>query len=139
LLIWLPTKEGRAVNSDLFNIYTDPFILYGFLASIPIFVALYKAFRLLGYIGKDKAFSSISVKALRSIKHYAIFWGVLMAIAGFFIMLFHNKNDDPAGFLALCVITVFISLILAAAASVLERILQKGMDLTSLNNPPKPV
>jgi Protein of unknown function (DUF3036). len=43
ILIRVPLTEGRATNLDLFSIYTDPFILYGYAASIAFFVALYKA------------------------------------------------------------------------------------------------
>ena len=68
ILIRVPLTEGRATNLDLFSIYTDPFILYGYAASIAFFVALYKAFRLLGYIGQNKIFSPESVKALKGIK-----------------------------------------------------------------------
>jgi hypothetical protein len=48
ILIRFPLTEGRAANLDLFSIYSDPFILYGYAASIVFFVALYKAFKLLG-------------------------------------------------------------------------------------------
>ncbi len=56
-LIWFPQIEGRAANLDLISIYTDPLIIYGYIASIPFFVALYQAFKLLGYIDSNKVFS----------------------------------------------------------------------------------
>ena len=71
-LIRFPLTEGRAVNLDLFSIYWDPVILYMYVASIPFFVALYQAFKLLGYIGQNKVFSLNSMKALRTIKYCAI-------------------------------------------------------------------
>ncbi len=58
VLIRVPLTEGRATNLDLVSIYADPFILYGYAASIAFFIALYKAFRLLGYIGQNKVFFS---------------------------------------------------------------------------------
>jgi len=64
ILLRFPLTEGRAANLDLFRIYLDPFILYGYAASIVFFITLYKAFRLLGYIGQNKAFSSKSVSSL---------------------------------------------------------------------------
>ena len=64
VMIRFPLTEGRAVNLDLFSIYSDPFIIYGYLASIPFFIALYQAFKLLGYIGQNEVFSLSSVKAL---------------------------------------------------------------------------
>jgi hypothetical protein len=133
IMIRLPLTEGRATNLDLFSIYTDPFILYGYAASIPFFIALYKSIKLLGYIGQNKAFSLNSVKTLRSIKYFAIVMSILIVMAGLYIMIFHNKDDDPAGFLAMCIVTTFASLIAATALEVFEKILQNGLDLKSEN------
>lgn len=131
ILIWYPLTEGRATDLDLFNIYFDPFILYGYATSIAFFVALYKTFKLLGYIGQDKAFSLSSVETLRSIKHCAITFSILIVAGGLFIRLTHNNEDDPAGFLAICVVITFASIIVATAATVFEKILQNGMDIKS--------
>ncbi|MBL7725138.1 MAG: DUF2975 domain-containing protein [Chitinophagaceae bacterium] len=133
LMIRFPSTEGRAENLDVFSIYTDPFILYGYAASIPFFIALYKAFKLLGYIGQNKAFSLNSVRALSSIKYCAIILSIFIVLAGLYLKIFHNKNDDPAGFLAVCVVATFISLVVATAATVFEKILQNGMDIKSEN------
>ena len=133
IMIRFPLTEGRAENLDLFNIYSDPFILYGYAASIPFFIALYKAFKLLGYIGQNKAFSLNSVKTLSSIKYCAIALSIFIVMAGLYIRIFHNKDDDPAGFLAMCIVTTFVSLVVATAAAVFEKILQNGMDIKSEN------
>jgi hypothetical protein len=69
IMIRFPLTEGRAANLDLFSIYSDPFILYGYAASIPFFIALYKAFKLLRYIEQNKIFLLNSVRTLRSIKY----------------------------------------------------------------------
>jgi len=129
ILIRLPLSEGRAQNLNLFRIYFDPFILYGYASSIAFFVALYKAFRLLGNIRQNKLFSPNSVRTLRSIKYCAIILSVLIAIAGIYIKIFHNKGDDPAGFLAMCIVTIFISVAVAAAVAVLEKILQNAIKI----------
>ena len=134
ILIWFPLTEGRATNLDLFSIYFDPFILYGYAASIAFFVALYKAFKLLGYIGKNKVFSSNAVKALKSIKYCAIVLSILIVLAGLFIRLFHNKEDDPAGFLVICIVTTFVSIIVATAAAIFEKLLQNAIDMKSEND-----
>ena len=134
IMIRFPLTEGRAANLDLLSIYADPFILYGYAASIPFFIALYKSFKLLGYIGQNKAFSLNSARALRSIKYCAIVLSVLIVMAGLYIRIFHNKDDDPAGFLAMCIVTTFISIVVATAAAVFEKkILQKGVDIKSEN------
>src|SRR5258707_14329370 len=71
-LIWFPQLEGRAANLDLISIYLDPLIIYTYIGSIPFFVALYQAFKLLGYIDGIKVFSQSSLNAVRNIKNCAI-------------------------------------------------------------------
>lgn len=134
ILIRTPLTEGRAASLDLFSIYSDPFILYGYAASIAFFVALYKAFRLLGYIRQNRVFSSNSVGALKSIKYCAIVLSIFIVIAGIYIKLFHNKEDDPAGFLALCIVTTFVSIVVATAAAIFEKTLQNAIDMKSEND-----
>ena len=135
LLIRFPLTEGRAEGLDLFRIYMDPLILYGYAASIPFFIALYKAFRLLSYIRQDKVFSLPSVKTVKSIRDCAITLGILVVPAGIYILLFHHRDDDPAGFLALCLAILFIAGVVATAAGVFEKILQKGVDIKNEKEP----
>src|SRR3990167_6477252 len=101
IMIRFPLTEGRAVNLDLFSIYSDPFIIYGYVVSIAFFVALYQAFKLLGYIGQNKVFSLNSVKTLRTIKYCAIILSTSIVTAVLYIRMSHNMDDDPAGFIAM--------------------------------------
>jgi hypothetical protein len=134
IMIRLPMMEGRAKNLDVFSIYSDPFILYGYASSIAFFIALYKAFRLLGYIGENKVFSANAVASLKSIKYCAIVIGILIVAAGVYISFSHHKDDDPAGFLAMCIITTFVSVVVATAAAIFEKILQNAIDMKSEND-----
>lgn len=134
LMIWLPLREGRSTNLDLVDIYADKFILYMYAASITFFVALYKAFRLLGYIGQNKVFSAKAVGALKNIKYCAIILSALIVVAGLFIRFTHNKEDDPAGFLAICIVTTFASIVVATAAAIFEKLLQNAVDMKSEND-----
>src|ERR1700740_1192620 len=78
LMLWEPHIEGRNAHSTLFEIYfKDPFLAYAYVASIPFFVALYQAFKVLRYVGHNKPFSQTTIKALRTIKLCAL------AIVGF--------------------------------------------------------
>ena len=131
ILIWFPLTEGRATHLDLFSTYADPFILYGYGASMAFFVALYNAFRLLGYIGQNKLFSTNSVK---NIKHCTILLSILIVVAGLFIRLTHNTEDDPAGFLAICMATTFVAIVVATAVAVFEKLLQNAIDMKSEND-----
>lgn len=134
VMIRFPLTEGRAVNLDLFSIYADPFIIYGYVVSIAFFVALYQAFKLLGLIGQNKVFSPSSVKALRTIKYCAIILGISIVMAAVYIRIFHNIDDDPAGFLAVCIVTTFISIVIATAAGLFEKLLQSAIDIKSEND-----
>lgn len=134
ILIRFPLTEGRATNLDLFSIYFDPLIIYAYIASVAFFIALYKAFILLGFIGQNKIFDTKSVKALTSVKHCAIALSIMIVLAGVYVRIFHSKDDDPAGFIALCILTTFISIVLATAAAIFEKILQKAVDMKSEND-----
>ena len=134
IMIRFPLTEGRAVNLDLFSIYSDPFIIYGYAVSIVFFVALYQAFKLLGYIGQNKVFSLNSVKTLRTIKYCAIIMSISIVTAVLYIRMSHNTDDDPAGFIAIGILATFISVVIATAAAVFERTLQSAVDIKSEND-----
>src|SRR5215471_12176934 len=96
LMLWEPHIEGRNAHATLFEIYfKDPFLAYAYIASIPFFVALYQAFKVLGYAGQNKVFSQAAVKALRTIKYCAIAIIGFVAVGEIFIML--SDSDDRSG------------------------------------------
>ncbi len=132
-LVWFPQLEGRAANLNLINIYLDPLILYTYIASIPFFIALYQAIKLLGYVDGNKVFSQASVNAVKNIK-YCIF-----AFSGFILLglLYINlfvRDEDPAGVTSLGIFITFASIILATATAIFQRLLQNGIDLKSEND-----
>jgi len=124
-LIWFPQLEGRAANLDLISIYTDPFIIYGYIASIPFFVGLYQAFKLLNYIDSNKAFSQSAVNTLRNIKFSALSLIGFITLAMFYIRFFAH-GDDPAGPTMLGICAAFAAAVIAAAAAVFQKLLQEG-------------
>ena len=128
-LIRLPLSEGRAAHLDLFHIYTDPFILYGYLASIPFFIGLYQGFKILGYTRQHKLFTFNTISALKILKYCAVIFGILIIGAGLFIILFHSKEDDPAGFIALCILTIISSMVVASIAATFEKKLLKNLEI----------
>jgi len=132
-LIWFPQLEGRAANLDLISIYKDPLIIYTYIGSIPFFVALYQAFKLLGYVDNNKVFSQLAVKAVRNIKYCAIIISGFIVLGILYIRLFVN-GDDPAGPTALGMLTTFASIVIATAAAIFERLLQNAVDIKSEND-----
>ncbi len=134
LLLWEPHIEGRNAHATLFEIYfKDPFLAYAYIASIPFFVALYQAFKVLGYAGQNKVFSQAAVKALRTIKYCAIAIIGFVAVSEIFIMMHGDKDDRPAGVFMGILIT-FGSIVIATAAAMFERILQNAVDIKSEND-----
>ena len=133
LMLWEPHLEGRNAHATLFEIYfKDPFLAYAYVASVPFFVALYQTFRVLGYIGQNKAFSRATVTALRAIKYCAIAIIGFVAVSVIF-MMFADKDDRPAG-IFMRILIAFPSLVIAIAAAMFERILQNAVDTKSEND-----
>jgi len=133
LMLWEPHIEGRNVHATLFEIYfKDPFLAYAYIASIPFFMALYQAFKVLEYVKQNKTFSQATVKALRTIKYCAIAIIGFVAV-GVIFMMFGDSEDRPAGVFMRILIT-FPSIVVAAAAAMFERILQNAVDIKSEND-----
>jgi hypothetical protein len=104
-----------------------------YAGSIPFFIALYQAFKVLGYAGQNKVFSQAAVKALRTIKYCAIAIIGFVAVEEVFILLNHG-NDDPAGGVFMGVVITFGSIVVATAAAMFERILQNAVHIKSEND-----
>ena len=133
LLLWEPHVEGRNAHATLFEIYfKDPFLAYAYTGSIPFFVALYQAFKVLGYAGQNRIFSQPAVKAFRTIKYCAIAIIGFVAVGEIFIML--STSDDRAGGVFMGILITFGSIVIATAAAIFERILENAVLLKSEND-----
>ena len=134
-MLWEPHIEGRNVDATPFEIYfKDPFLAYVYTASIAFFVALYQAFKLLGYIGQNKIFSLNSVRALRTIKFCAISLVGFILGAEAYIFIAVRGKDDIAGGVAIGVVLIFVFVVVAAAAAVFERLLQNAVEIKFEND-----
>ena len=133
VMLWEPHIEGRNARAKPFEIYfKDPFLAFAYIGSIPFFVAVYQAFKVLGYARHDKVFSQAAVNALRTIKYCAIAIIGFVAV-GAIIIVFTGGEDRPAGVFMSMLITL-PSIVVATAAAMLERILQNAVDLKSEND-----
>src|SRR3989344_2537172 len=123
-LLWGPQLEGRNVNATLIEIYfKDPFLAYVYVGSIPFFVGLYQAFKVLGYVGQNKTFSQATAKALRIIKYCSVVTAGAIVAADAFLMI-HARlypelgaTDGPEGAVALGIVATFASIVVATAAA----------------------
>ncbi|MBK9315511.1 MAG: DUF2975 domain-containing protein [Acidobacteria bacterium] len=135
LMLWEPHIEGRNAHATLFEIYfKDPFLAYAYTASIAFFVALYQAFKLLGYIRANEVFSQRSVKALRNIKYCAMALVAFIVGAEAYIFIFVRGKDDIAGGVMIGLFMIFVSVVAATAAAVFERLLQSAVEIKSEND-----
>jgi len=132
-MLWFPQTEGRATNLDLISIYTDPFIVYIYIASIPFFVGLYQAFKLLNFIDANKAFSQGAINTLGNMKFASLGLIVFIAFAMFYLRFFAH-GDDPAGPTALGILASFAAAVIATAAAVFQKLLQNAVDIKSEND-----
>lgn len=126
-LLWEPHLEGRNVNATAFEIYfKDPFLAYVYVSSLAFFTLLYKTFKSLEYVKQNKTFSQDNLKTLHAIKYSAIIQSFLIAIAGIYIRIFHAADDDPAGFMALCILAIIIFTAIAFMVNKLEKKLRNN-------------
>jgi len=132
-LLWFPQTEGVAQNLDLVSIYTNPFIVYVYIGSIPFFVGLYQAFKLLNFIEANKAFSQGAVNTLRNMKLASLSLIGFIALALLYIRFF-AQGDDPAGPTMLGIIVSFAVAVIGTAAAVFQKLFQNAVDLKSEND-----
>jgi hypothetical protein len=128
-LLWEPTVEGVNANATtLYEIYfDDPFLAYIYFSFIAVFVALYQAFKLMGYIRQGGAYSQKSVQALRTIKYCALAFAGLILAAVAYIVIAVRGEDDIAGGVAVGLFMIIVSAIAATTAALFERRLMKKL------------
>ena len=133
-IFWIPGFGGILEGMDQGMAFLKyPFFIGIYAAGIPFFFALYQSFKLLKFIDQNIAFSELSVKALWNIKYCA------MAISGLYalelpILYFMAQEDDAPGLLLLGIVIVFASVVIAAFAAVLHKLLKDAIDIKSEND-----
>lgn len=133
LLLWEPHIEGRNANATVTEIYfNDPFLAYVYIGSIPFFMALYHAFKVLGNVRQNKVFSHENVKALRTIKFCAL--AIIGFVAGAEVIIMLNTSEDRAGGVFIGILITFGSIVIATAAALFERILKNAVEIKSEND-----
>jgi uncharacterized membrane protein (Fun14 family) len=132
----LPGVASRDAASHPETAYLQyPFLAYAYILSIPFFVALYRTFKLLTYIDKNKAFSELSVRALSYIKYCATTISILIVVGIIIaIGIFYRSGEDITGIIMLALISIFATGVIATFAAVLQRLLQEAIDIKSEND-----
>jgi hypothetical protein len=126
------TRVGMGVQPDrAYLIY--PVLAIVFATVIPFFAALYQTLKLLGYIDKNKAFSDLSIKAIKFIKYCAITITILYVI-GMIPLYIWAEVDDAPGIILFGLISGFASFVIAAFAAVLQKLLKNAIDIKNDND-----
>lgn len=125
-MITEPLFEGRNVNATLFQVYfNDVFLACAYIASVSFFVVLYQVFKLFGYAGEGKMSSVNSVSALVAIKYSAVSLIISLLAGEAYLFLVQRKiEEDIAGGVAIGLMLIFVSGVVAIVAARFERLLR---------------
>ncbi|WP_313183594.1 DUF2975 domain-containing protein [Lacrimispora sp.] len=131
VIAWIAFFENRP---DPYNMEYIGFI-GTYAASIPYFIALHQAMKLLKYIDTGCAFSELSVKSLDIITRCAIVVFIIVTVGGLpFFYTLVQLDDDTPGFVLLGLLISGSAFLIAVFTSVLKRLLQDAIDVKSEND-----
>ncbi|MFA5935676.1 MAG: DUF2975 domain-containing protein [Patescibacteria group bacterium] len=104
-----------------------------YITALPFFFAVWQTFNLLRYIDQNKAFSMLSVKALRNIKYNAIVIAVFYT--AFVPLLFPIADaDDAPGLIVIGMAIACAPMVVAVFAAVLQKLVQNAIEIKSEND-----
>jgi cytochrome bd-type quinol oxidase subunit 2 len=104
-------------------------IMLGMYATAtPFYFALWQTLKLLSYIDQNKAFSDLSMQALKNIKYCAII------ISAFYVggvpLLFPIADaDDAPGLVAIGTAIACVPIVVAVFSALLQRLLKNAIDI----------
>lgn len=123
-IFWLPSAA---------NYFHYPILIGVYASAITFFFALYQALKLLSYIDKNKAFSELSVNALKYIKYCGITISVIYTILVPFVFPITDADDAPV-LMGFPLIFIFSASVIAVFAAVLQKLLKEAINIKSEND-----
>jgi hypothetical protein len=121
-------REAAKTPKTAYLIYL--FLAGAYIMSIPFFVGLSRAFKLLTYIDGNEAFSESSLRALRHLKFSAVAVGILlMAGIAALMVISRGKGEDITGIVAPGLLVTIASGVVATVAAVFQRQVRKAIDV----------
>ncbi|MCT1905371.1 DUF2975 domain-containing protein [Oceanobacillus sojae] len=110
-----------------------PVMIGVFLTTIPFYMALYQALKLLRLIDQNQTFSEEAVFTLKRIKQCALtITGIYILIMPF-IYLFAEKDDAP-GAIIIGMVPMFVSFVVAVFASLLQKLFKSAYEIKTEND-----
>lgn len=110
----------------------DPILLGLYITAIPFFIALHQAMKILNQIDKNDPFSEAGVVAFKRIKYCGLTISA-MFIAGIPYIFRVAELDDAPGAVAITLVIIFASFVIATFAAVLQKLLQNVIHIKKEN------
>ncbi|HRH31190.1 MAG TPA: DUF2975 domain-containing protein [Candidatus Paceibacterota bacterium] len=124
--------RGMAVEFPMVS-GLEYWVLPLYAAAVPFFFALWQGLLLLSFIDKNKAFSDLSVKSLRTIKHLAVAVSICM-YAAFPFMFQIAQADDAPGLILIWGAIASVPIVIAVFAALLQKLLKNAIDIKNEND-----
>lgn len=128
-IYWLPQAAIRDAKERPGDYSIYPFLICAYVVCITFSVALYQAYKLLCYININNALSELSLKSLKVIKKCAftiIFFIFLLIVYLRVFAMF--TGEDAAGPIALGLMGILVTAIIAAIIDVLQRLIKNILE-----------
>lgn len=118
-----PWVEGVNANVTMLSeiYFDDPFLAYIYVSFIAVFIGLYQAFKLFGYVRQNNVCSPEGAKALRTITYCAISFAGLISVAVIYIVATTYGKDDISGGVAMGLFFIVTSLVIVAVTAMFEK------------------
>lgn len=131
--IAIPHIWGEVPSSSSGFSYAIYTIFIGmYVAAVPYFVGVYKAWQLLNLIDKGKAFSGASVKVVQAISICAaIISGIYIVCLPFFYIW--AQGSDAPGLVIIGMMLVGVPMIVAVFAALFQRLISEATDIKAEN------
>lgn len=110
-----------------------PILIAMSASTVPLFVTLFQAHKLMALIRKNKAFSEASVCAVRRIKNCSLVIAGIYTLGSPYVFYVADRDDAP-GVFAVTLLFIAAALVIAAGAAVMQRLLQNAVALKKEND-----
>jgi hypothetical protein len=132
-IFWLPGMSAQNIQAVPETAHMHyPFLAYIYIGTLPFFFAIYQALQILGYIDKSTAFSDLTVQALRNIKYCALAIIAIIAAGEVYLQVALGAGHD--GIVLLGAYTIFATIVIAAFAAVLQKLVQSAVAIKKEND-----
>lgn len=104
-----------------------------YIAAIPFFIAVFKALQLLRYIDKNKAFSTLSARALHHIAYCGVAIAVVFSGMSPFVFVWADSDDAP-GLIVVNIMLIGAAITVSVFAAVVGQLLREAIALKREND-----